>query len=193
MGSNEYKIDGYSFEDAHEYKEAKRESESVEYIKANTDLNDINKVLKLYNKLVERNTLKSVIGIEFLNELRTKILTAGIITKDNLPSIRIEKQNNPIRVYDNVLEHEQEKAHLTMIEDYRIKLKNSRIISIFLTVIIVAMLLISIFMDRSMYSIYENKVIDKYEAWQQELDARETALDARENAAKNDINSQTAE
>lgn len=193
MGNNNYKISGYSFEDSQDYKEAKRELESVEYIKANTDLNDINKVLKLYTKLVERKTLKSVIGIAFMNELRYRILSAGIVSENNLPDIRIEKPNNPIRVYDNVLEHQQEKAHLAMIEDYRIKLKNSRIISVFLIIIIVAMFLISIFMDRSMYSIYENKVIDKYEAWQQELDARETALEERENAVKNEINSQKAE
>ncbi len=193
MGNNDYKLSGYSFEDSHDYKDAKRELESVEYIRANTDMNDVNKVLKLYNKLVERKTLKSVVGIEFMAELRDKILAAGIITEDNLPGIRIEKPNNPIRVYDNVLEREQEKAHLEMIEDYRIKLKNSRIISAFLVGIIVIMLLISIFMDRSMYSIYENQVIDKYEAWQQELDARETALEQRENAVKYEINSQTDE
>jgi hypothetical protein len=44
-----------------------------------------------------------------------------------------------------------------------------------------------------MYSIYENKVIDKYEAWQQELDAREAALEERENADQDLINSQMPE
>jgi hypothetical protein len=193
MGNNDNKLSGYTFEDSRDYKEAKREMESVEYIRANTDLNDINKVLKLYVKLVERKTLKSVVGIEFLVELRNKILSSGIVTKDNLPGIRIEKPNNAIRVYDDELEYDQEKAHLAMIEDYRIKLKNSRIISGFLIAIIVVMLLISIFMDRSMYSIYENKVIDKYEAWQQELDAREAALEELENADQDLINSQMPE
>lgn len=193
MGNGEYKVAGYSFEDSHEYKEAKREQETVDYIRANTDLSDINKVLKLYNKLVERKTLKSVVGIIFLNELRDNILKAGIVTIDNLPDIKIEKQIAPIRVYDNVLEHEQENKHLAMIEDYRIKLKNSRIINAFLAIIIVAMILITVFMDRSMYSIYENKIIDKYEAWQQELESREAALADKENAVSNEINSQVAE
>ncbi len=193
MENKEYKVSGYNFEDSNDYKEAKRELETVEYIKANTDLNDINKVLKLYIKLVERKTLRTIIGIAFMNELRDKILSAGIITDSNLPNIWVEKPNNPIRVYNNNLEHEQEKAHLAMIEDYRIKLKNSRIISMFLIVIIVVMFLISIFMDKSMYSIYENKVIDQYEAWQQDLDAREKALEERENALRNEIDPQTVE
>lgn len=182
MGNNDNKLSGYTFEDSQDYREAKRELESVEYIRANTDLNDINKVLKLYTKLVERKTFKSVVGIEFLVELRNKILDAGIVTENNLPGIRIEKTNKQIRVYDNDLEREQEKSYLAKLEDYRIRLKNSRIISAFLIGIIVIMLLISIFMDRSMYSIYENKIIDQYEAWQQELEAREAALEERENA-----------
>lgn len=182
MKENEYKVAGYVFSDAHHYKEAKREEETVEYIKANTDLNDLNKVLKLYHKLVERKTLKTVIGYTFLYELRVMILGAGIVTKENLPGIRIEKSEKEPRVYDNVLEKEQEQKHLAMIEDYKIKLRNSRIISIFLTVIIIVMVAIAVFSDRSMYSIYENQVIDKYEGWQTELDAREKALEEREQA-----------
>ena len=106
-----------------------------------------------------------------------------MVSSDNLPDIPIQKEEKQIKVYDNVLEHEQERIrHLQLIEDYRIKLRNSRIISIFLTVIILAMIAITVFSDRSMYSIYENKVIDKYEAWQTELDAREAALDQKEAA-----------
>ena len=48
MKETEYKVAGYVFTDAHTYKEAKREEETVEYIKANTDLNDLNKALKLH-------------------------------------------------------------------------------------------------------------------------------------------------
>ncbi len=187
MKENVYKVSGYEFADAHEYKEAKREEETVEYIKANTDLNDINKVLKLYHKLVERKTLKTVIGFTFLCELRNKILSAGIVTVDNLPGIRIEKSEKEPRVYDNVLEKEQEQRHLVMIEEFKIKLRNSRIISIFLAAIIIIMILIAVFSDRSMYSIYENQVIDKYESWQKTLDEREKDLNQREQALdKND-------
>lgn len=191
MKDNEYKVSGYEFADARDYKEAKREEETVEYIKANTDMNDLNKVLKLYHKLVERKTLKTIIGFAFLCELRSKIINAGIVSAESLPSIRIEKPEKEPRVYDNILEKNQEQRHLTMIEEYKIKLRNSRIISIFLAVIIVVMLAISVFSDRSMYSIYENQVIDKYESWQKTLDDREKALEQREQALEK--NSGTSE
>ncbi len=182
MKENEYRVAGYAFSDARSYKEAKREEETVEYIKANTDLKDLNKALKLYHKLVERKTLNTVVGYSFLNELRNRILEAGIVTKDNLPDIRIETTNKEPRVYDNELEKEREQRHVALLEDYKIKLRNSRIISFFLAIIIVIMIAIAIFSDRSMYSIYENQVIDKYVSWQADLENREKDLEEREQA-----------
>jgi hypothetical protein len=177
MKENEYKVAGYSFSDIRDYKEAKREEESIEYIKANTDLNDLNKAIKLYHRLVERKTLKTVVGFAFLKELQERILQEGIIAKENMPCIQIEKNQKPIRAYSGEIDHEQEQRHLAIIADYKVKLRNSRIICGFLAAIIVAMLLIAIFSDRSMFSNYENKILDKYSAWEEELNAREKALD----------------
>jgi hypothetical protein len=176
MKEKEYKVAGYVFADPHSYKEAKREEETVEYIKANTDLNDLNKVLKLYHKLVERKTLNTIVGYSFLFELRSRILNAGIVTQDNLPDIRIVKAEKEPKVYDNAFMKEQEQRHLATIGDLKVKLRNSRIISFFLVVIIIVMIGIAVFSDRSMYSIYENQVIDKYEGWQTDLENRERAL-----------------
>ena len=72
MNENEYRIAGYRFTDARDYKEAKRETETVEYIRANTDLTDRNKTLKLYHKLVERKTLKTIIGYSFSLRIKRK-------------------------------------------------------------------------------------------------------------------------
>lgn len=182
MNDNEQKIDGFSFSDSHTFKEAKREAETVEYIKANTDLNNMNKTIKLYHKLVERNTLKTVVGYCFLKELRERIVQGGIVSEDNLPPIRIEQEEKQIRAYSGEIDHDTEERHLLMIDDLRIKLRNSRIISIFLAVIIAAMILISIFSDRNIFVNYENQVIDKYSAWAEELDTRQKALDDREKA-----------
>ncbi len=181
MKENEYKVAGYSFSDAHDYKEAKREEETIEYIKANTDLNDLNKAIKLYHKLIERKTLKTVVGYTFLKELQERILKEGIVGSENMPCIKKEKNEKQVRAYSNALEHDQEQKHLSMIEDYRIRLRNSRIISLFLVGIILAMIAISIFSDRNIFSNYENKIIDKYSAWEEELKAREQLLEENEN------------
>lgn len=182
MQENEKKVAGYVFTDARDFKEAKREEETVEYIRANTDLNDLNKVLKLYHKLVDRRTFKTVVGYMFLKELKGKLISSGLVTEESLPGIRISPPEGLPKVYNNTLEKDQEKQHLAMLGDYRIKLKNSRIISAFLAVIIVIMIMIAVFSDRSMFSIYENKVIDRYQAWQMDLEARQQAVEEQEQA-----------
>lgn len=180
MKDNEYKVAGYIFTDAHDYKEAKREEETIEYIRANTDLGDMNKAVKLYHKLVERKTLKTVVGYAFLKELQERIRKEGILSEDNIPCIRVEKNAKPIRAYSGALDHEAEKRHQNILENYKIKLRNSRIISVFLAVIIIAMLLISVFSDRSIFTDYENQILDKYSVWEEELNARQQELDQRE-------------
>ncbi|MGB4659251.1 MAG: hypothetical protein WBI07_08730 [Mobilitalea sp.] len=180
MKENEKTLCGYSFSDVHDYKEAKREAETIEYIKANTDLKDINKVIKLYHKLVERKTLKTVIGTTFLKELQNRIIKESIMNPDNVPNIPIIKEENHPKVFASIIEHEQVEKHLEEIADYKIRLKNSRIISVFLTVIIVIMIVIAILSDRSVFERFENGIIDTYSTWEEELDAREKALDIRE-------------
>ena len=180
MKETEYKVAGYSFTDAYAYKEAKREVETVDYIRANTDLTDLNKAVKLYQKLIERKTLNTVVGYGFLKELQERILKEGILSQDNIPGIPVVKEEKQIKSYKNSLDHENEKRHQEILEEYKIKLKNSRIISLFLVVIIIAMLIISFFGGHGVVNDKENEIINNYSAWKEELEAREKALEERE-------------
>lgn len=195
MKEREYIVSDYSFSDESEFKEAKREAETIEYIRANTDLSDLNKALKLYNRLVERRTLNTVVGFVFLKELQDKIIKAGIISKDKLPNIPISKINNKYgKVTASSLGQGSEKKYVAIAEEYRIKHRNSKIINAFLLIIILAMLVINIMSDRSKISNYEEQItyyketianyeeeiLDKYAGWKEDLNAREEALRKRE-------------
>lgn len=182
MKETEYKVAGYSFTDAQAYKEAKREAESIEYIKANTDLSDLNKAVKLYQKLTERKTLKTVVGYGFLKELQERILKEGILSQENIPGIPVEKDEIIVKAYKTQLDQESEKKHQQIVEDYRIKLKNSRIISLFLALIIIGMLVIAFLNDNVIINNKETEIINKYSQWKEELEAREKALEEREAA-----------
>jgi len=193
MKENENILCGYSFSDVHDYKEAKREEETIEYIKANTDLKDINKVIKLYLKLVERKTLKTVIGTTFLKELQNRIMKESIMSPNNIPNIPIIKVENHPKVFASPIEHEQDEKHLGEIAEFKIKLKNSRIISVFLAAIIIIMIIIAIFSDRSMFTNYENSIVDKYSSWEEELNAREKALDTKQEGIKQQENTNSTD
>jgi hypothetical protein len=186
MTENDYIVAGYSFSDVHDFKEAKREEETIEFIKANTDLNDINKAVKLYHKLVERRTLKTVVGFAFLKELQERITKEGIIKQENMPCIKVIRDGNQLPFNHGEINHEVEKKLQAKVEDYRIRLRNSRIISAFLLAIIIIMILISIFSDRSIFVNYENKLINKYSTWEEDLNTRQKALEEKEKLQSED-------
>ena len=68
--SREYKFKGYTFYSEEELNEAKKENETIEYIKARTDLTNTETVVALYNKLIDRNVITTVVGQDFLKRLR---------------------------------------------------------------------------------------------------------------------------
>ena len=181
---NEYKIAGYCFSDEADYKEAIQDAETIKLIRSKTNLTDLNKVLKLYHKLIERKSFNTVVGYSFLKELQERILKEGMLSEGNLQGIPVAKLKVEAGSYAKALQQERELKHQATLENYKLKLRNSRIISLFLILIIGAMFLISILSDRSLYSDYKNGVLNEYSAWEEELEAREEALEEREKALK---------
>lgn len=137
MKDIEYNLQGYSFMDIEEYRAAKREAESIDYIRAKTDLGDLNKVTKLYHKFVDKQTFQTIIGHEFLKELQNKILEGGISSLETVPSIRIKKQSSALQPMNT-------SKYQKLAEEYRIRHRNSRIINVFMSLIIIAMIIINL-------------------------------------------------
>lgn len=185
---NVYWVAGFCFSDSRDYKSAKHEAESVEYIKANTDLTEIDKVLKLYNRLVEQKTFKTVVGYSFLKELQNMIIEQGIVIQENLLGIYIEPKLNYHKNSDEIevaTDRSREELYLKKAENIKIKHRNSRIINVFLALIIMIMIAINLFHNNSILSSNEKKLIDKYAAWEDQLTQKEQELNQRE--SKNNL------
>jgi len=183
MKESENLVSGYSFSDGQDYKEAKREAETIEYIKANTDLNNLDKTLKIYHKLVEKQTFKTVVGYEFLRKLQDDLRKSEVAGKEDLQNIRIEKKKEGSgKLTATATTQNPDHKFQSLYEEYRIRHRNSRIINIFLFAIITAMIIITLISDRTVYKNYKNDVLNQYATWEEELDAREKALEVRESA-----------
>jgi len=183
MKESENIVSGYSFSDGQDYKEAKREAETIEYIKANTDLNNLDKTLKIYHKLVEKQTFKTVVGYEFLRKLQDDLRKSEVAGKEDLQNIRIEKKKEGSgKLTTTATTQNPDHKFQSLYEEYRIRHRNSRIINIFLFAIIAAMIIITLISDRTVYKNYKNDVLNQYATWEEELDAREKALEVRESA-----------
>ncbi len=163
--AKEYKFKGYTFYTEAEMLEAKKESEAIEYLKAKTDFNNLEVLVKLYNRTIDRKIIITPVGLDFLKDLRNRILKSEFVTEDKLMPLPDIKKSKPV------------KPKLTKVQ----KLENTnrllKLTVFLMSLLIVAMFIISIFGKNSpIAEVQEKKVLDRYAAWQQELDEREQKL-----------------
>lgn len=137
MNNEQYNIDGFIFPNQKEYAAAKDEWNTVEYIKKNSDLNSEAIAYKLFNKLSEKNTFKTVIGLKFHKELRDNLLKTGNYKEEDLKHIHVHstKENSSISSAVNTIKEDKDSNAL----------RNARIINIFLVITILAMFAVTIY------------------------------------------------
>ena len=88
------KVGGFQFDDSMEYALAKKESDIINYITERMDISDPQIALKVYYKLLERQDMKTVVGLSFLKQLRDFCVQSGIIDDTQLKVIPITDEND---------------------------------------------------------------------------------------------------
>lgn len=166
-------VDGYLFESDAQARQAKKEIEGIRYIRAQTRIDDPDVVLKLYNRLIRENVFETVIGFEFLRELQNYLKSIPYIKSESILPIPILKEQTR--------KEKKKNKHMKPNSVYRSRLRIMTIICGILLAIVIGMFAIT-FISGSSINIfnYEQQIIDKYEAWEQELDLREQELSQRE-------------
>lgn len=177
LSEKEFVVDGFLFSTEKEYEDAKQELESVEYLRNNSDLSIGKTVLKLYNRLIEDHTFHTPIGYQFLKELQDNMINSGIVKVDELVKIYVPAQHRGESSELNALKLNQYKQ---IAETLKTRYRNSRIINIFLVIIIIVMIGISIYSDKTVFTKFENQVINKYASWEEELKSKNEKLITRE-------------
>ena len=79
------------FESREAYDRAKREAEFIRKAEGAMDLTDGKTALKLYNKLVKERSFSSIVGFEFMFELRDTIIESGVAKADSLAPIPVRE------------------------------------------------------------------------------------------------------
>ena len=165
-----YTYQGFTFSSEAELKEAKKEAEVVAYIRSQADLGNVKTVLKLYNRLIEKGTLNTVLGVAFLKELRSRALESGTVAESSLrplpEPVKPEKQK-----VDKGLSKDRK-----LMELYKERSKNLTIAVVALCLVIVALFAIRMFGTASPYADYKQEVLDEYAGWKEELTQKEEQL-----------------
>lgn len=188
VNEKEMTLDGFKFSSKKEFERACKEKETIEYIVANTNMSDMKAVLKVYNKAIDKKSFQTVIGLLFVQNMRKRIISSGIVNEKQLASVPVI-QRTEVRhsVLDKDMAARNMEKYKNAYESEKAGRKIRNMAIVFLSILLAAVIIITV---KSKYSVFtyftdyeinmENELIDKYEKWQQTLEDREKELDKRE-------------
>lgn len=174
-------IEGFCFADKKMAEQAKREADGIKYIKEHTDMENPEVVLQLYHKLIAEKLFETPVGIGFLKEIRDYLSTVPTVKIQELEPIPTETLLKENEVRNVKREKIADKNRMEKkLEQVKKHLRTSLLFNLFLVIVVVGMLVITLTSDHPNILNYENKIIDKYAQWQQELEEREQAVKEKE-------------
>jgi hypothetical protein len=175
-----YQVDGFLFDSRKRAKQAQKEKEGIAYIRKQTSLKDPEAVLNLYNRLLDEELFQTEVGISFLRELQLRLRLSSEINSEGLrpiPSVKTEEET--LRNFDTE-KHESKEPDAKAVVPRR-AFRTAVALDIILALCIAGMFLITALSGNNRNILnYENEIIDKYEAWETDLETRQNELDAWE-------------
>ena len=168
-------VDGFVFPSYKEAQIAIKEQKNIEVIRTQTASSDGEAMHELYVKLLERNMFKTVVGFSYLYELRRHLTDEFGYDEQELPEVTLPKRMQ----YDTVSEINQGVLE-SKIQQLMLIKKRMTIVIVALIFMVVAMFVIAAINPNVGYINTENKIINKYEVWQQELEQREKTVQEKE-------------
>ncbi len=169
-----FTFEGHTFDDEKQLILAKKEAEAIEYLRAKTDFNNLNQLMKLYNRILDKDMMETVIGIEFLTEIRNMLLRSGVFQEEQIRPVPLLPEARKMKKRVEVQKRSRERILLEQAQKQNRILK---IVCFFLAVLVIAMFAITLTGKRSPLAVrYEEQILNKYASWAENLTEREMAL-----------------
>jgi hypothetical protein len=199
-----YQVDGFSFDSRKRAQRAKKEKDSVAYIRKQTSLKNPDTVLKLYNTLLDEEYFETEVGISFLRELQTRLRLSGGIDTDTLrpipcvkaveedssfPDAKLSGLDSESSATTNSKDASLAKGHSKNSAKSGTKSGTKAVVSkrafqtalvfdFILAACVAGMFVITALSGNNKNILnYKNEVINEYEAWQTELNNRQAELE----------------
>lgn len=171
---NKFTFQGHTFDDEKQLIAAKKEAEAVEYLRSKTDFGNLNGLRKLYDKILDRGMMETVIGIQFLKEIRDTLIGSGMFKEDQIRPVPLLPEVKKLKKRNEVQKRSRERTRLERCERQNTILKT---VCFFLVVLVISMFIVVLTGKRSPLAIrYEEQIINKYAAWAQEINEKELYL-----------------
>ena len=171
---NKFTFQGHTFDNEKQLIAAKKEAEAIEYLRAKTDFSNMNNLMKLYDRILDRDMMETVIGIAFLKEIRETLINSGMFTENQIRPVPLLPEVKKLKRRKEIQKRSRE---MTLLERSERQNTTLKIVCFFLVVLVVGMFVISLTGTRSPWSLrFEEQLIDKYAAWEQEISKKEEYL-----------------
>ena len=193
-----YEAGGFVFRTKKEAELAQREIEGTKYLRQKLDMENPNAVFSIYQNLIEQDLFETPVGYCFLKELRDYLLMIPVISNEEVLAIPIrypqteeeeKKQKKEQKKEEQRKERQKGKEKAKNRKEQKKEGKNYKgrcqffmVTSLILLISVVSMMLLAATSDNVNILNYENKLIDKYSSWEQELEEREQAVKEQEQA-----------
>lgn len=187
-----YQIGGFAYTSRDRAKQAQKEKDGIKYIREKTNLNDPDVVLRLYNKLLDEKLFETEVGIAFLRELQEELILAPYIMDTDIRPIPAREDIAEENAREEEKERQRIKEHMERAKreesmqaranvDYKRKFQIATFFCVVFAVALIGVFGITYFSGKSTTIFnYEEELINKYEAWDQQLNERENAIREKE-------------
>ena len=179
---SDYVVDGYYFRTKETALEAQNELNAIKYVSMKTDLKDPKQVYLLYNKLLEKELFKTIVGIGYLKKLQDFLYVSDEIPNDKIQPISVDYELQEL--LKGRREITRNKSVINKLKKEKKKYNDMFIKAIIVNVVLVAviafMIIITLTSKNPNIIDYENKLQNKYSTWQEELESQEESRKERE-------------
>lgn len=176
-GRNEIIINGFVFGNPAEAEQAKKEAEGVKYIREKLDMDDPESVLQIYNKMIQQELFETAVGYAYISDLQRYLMSIPFLDKEKILPIQIQHP-----ALEESLKRRAKMTSAPKVQnlDYKKRFQIAAFLCGILTVCVVAMFVIMGTTNNATVLNYESELINRYEAWEQELTEREAAVSLKE-------------
>ena len=178
MEKEKWSLNGYAFSTKEDFEKAKKEAESIMYIKAHVNMQNSQQVLKLYNKAVDTKMFHTVIGYEFLHQLYTYLIKNKVIEVEYIKNIPVRKQIVDTEVPEDLEAANKKAEQFRLLYEDAVEKRKQRNIIIGFLVFLICLMIAMVYFNYKSYD--ENQILDKYSAWEAELEEREQEIEKKE-------------
>lgn len=168
-------VAGYEFATIREAQEARKELRNIQALKEKIDFNKKKDVFEIYKRLVEKRAFRTPVGLQFMGEFRDYLIDTMKYREEDVPYIQAPSGNGRFR-------EEQEEFRLlqTENESFRKKYRYAIATIIALVVVVLTLFIITALNPNVGYINTENKILNRYAGWEEELTNREKEIQQKE-------------